>query len=256
MNLKSSLKLIEIDKILLHEPYEPARLTKIKNAIKLEGVVRNPIIALSLDTEKYLVLDGAHRLNALKEMGCLRVPIQIVNPNQVVIHAWHHLVSIGEWFEKLKKHPSIVVTRTSINNETPVASLSFHDNESLYFYVNHSTIDASKKFEVWHDIVNSYSNHQEVIRLPAHSEENPKPGFIRIHYPATCMETIRKVVQLKKLYPAGVTQFNVNGRLLNLRIPYHFLISKNVDELEWEKLCNHREDKLRLYSEKVYLYEA
>lgn len=256
MNLKSSLQLIEIYKIMLHEPYEPARLIKIKNAINLERVVRNPIIALSLDNDKYLVLDGAHRLNALKEMGCRRVPLQIVDSNQLVIQAWHHLVSTGEWLEKLLNHPSIDVTKTCRKNDEPIASLSFHDNEQLYLYVKESNFNISKKLEVWHEIVNSYSNNQEVTRLSASNKEGPKPGFVRLHYPATCLETIRKVVQLEKLFPAGVTQFIVNGRFLNLRIPFQFLISENVNELEWEIMCKHLEDNLRLYSENVYLYEA
>ncbi|MBH0157219.1 MAG: ParB N-terminal domain-containing protein [Bacillota bacterium] len=256
MNLKSSLQLIDINRIMLHEPYEPARLSKIKNAIKLDGVIRNPIIALHLENEKYLVLDGAHRLNALKEMGCLRVPIQIVDPNHVRINAWHHIVPAGKWFEELTKHPSIEVTKKVRADEIPLATLSFHDHSELYIYAKYSTKELSKKLDVWHAIVNAYSEYQEVRRIPAHSKESPNLGFIRFNYPATCLDTIKKVVKLGKLYPAGVTRIQVNGRLLNLRIPFEFLTSKSFDEFEWESLCKHREDNLRLYSENVYLYEA
>lgn len=81
--------------MLLHEPYEPARLRKIIDSIRKENVLRNPLIGLQLNNHEFLILDGAHRISALKQMGCYRVPVQVINPSDIVIQAWDHVLPIG-----------------------------------------------------------------------------------------------------------------------------------------------------------------
>lgn len=57
-----------------------------------------------------------------------------------------------------------------------------------------------------------------------------------------------------RVLPAGVTRFQINGRLLNLKIPLH-LLHRDSDVSEWERLRHVWRRSLRLYTEQVYLCE-
>ncbi|WP_164988994.1 ParB N-terminal domain-containing protein [Fictibacillus sp. S7] len=255
MSIVSSLKLINPDNVLLHEPYEPARLRKIIDSIRNENVLRNPLIGLQLNQSEYLILDGAHRISALKQMGCYRVPIQIINPSDILIQAWDHVLPIGAWIETLYKHPEIEIT-TKSNDQEPLAEFLKEDGSYTYIYPKKNHKDSSTRVQLWHEVVGTYTNHFSVMRIPQSSKEKLQQNMIRFRYPTCSLQFIKEVVTSGEVLPAGVTRFSVNGRLLNLRIPLSFLMSQSISENQWEEACTNWNNNLRLYPEEVYLFEA
>ncbi|KTC88175.1 ParB N-terminal domain-containing protein [Legionella drozanskii] len=61
----SSLCLIPACNITIHEAHEEFSLEKIKSAILSEGYLRHPILVTKMNDGRYLVIDGAHRFQAL-----------------------------------------------------------------------------------------------------------------------------------------------------------------------------------------------
>jgi hypothetical protein len=47
-------------------------LEELKNEILSDGILKMPI---AVDKETYIILDGHHRLHALKKIGCKRIPV-------------------------------------------------------------------------------------------------------------------------------------------------------------------------------------
>jgi len=55
-----------------HEEVEPARLRRVVRAMKSAGLLRK---ALAADEKTLVLLDGTHRLAALRRLGCTSVPV-------------------------------------------------------------------------------------------------------------------------------------------------------------------------------------
>ncbi|MGQ9781387.1 MAG: ParB N-terminal domain-containing protein [Nitrososphaeria archaeon] len=67
---------VEISALKEHEQINEKYCEKLKNKIKKDGVIKK---AIAVDNCTNVILDGHHRLNALKELGCRRIPVTYVN---------------------------------------------------------------------------------------------------------------------------------------------------------------------------------
>jgi uncharacterized protein (DUF1015 family) len=79
--------LFEIEDLKEHEEIRPEYLEALKNEILSDGILKMPIC---IDKSTCIILDGHHRLQALKKLGCKRIPVVQVDyqsPNISVI-AW------------------------------------------------------------------------------------------------------------------------------------------------------------------------
>ena len=61
--------------LLSHEETNKIRLNEIKKSIIKNGL-KKPII---VDAASFVILDGHHRVQALKELGASRIPVYFVN---------------------------------------------------------------------------------------------------------------------------------------------------------------------------------
>ena len=73
--MKRKIIYVDIQKLIQHERVHPARLKEVRKALRKEGVVRRPVI---VDKETNIILDGHHRVQALREFGAKRVPVAYV----------------------------------------------------------------------------------------------------------------------------------------------------------------------------------
>lgn len=65
--LKMDIALVETGRLLLHEETIPEMLEDLVRSIKEDGVLRAPVV---VDRETLVVLDGMHRVKALRILGC------------------------------------------------------------------------------------------------------------------------------------------------------------------------------------------
>ncbi len=66
----------EIEALREHEEIRPDYLEELKNEILLDGILKMPIC---IDKKTWIILDGHHRLHALKRLGCKRIPVVLVD---------------------------------------------------------------------------------------------------------------------------------------------------------------------------------
>src|SRR5512139_2241757 len=91
---KFELRLIKHSDILLHEKSEDDRSTRLAKRFKEEKVLYNPLI-VGRFKNRYILIDGANRYEALGRINCKLVLAQIVdylNPS-VVLKTWFHFVN-------------------------------------------------------------------------------------------------------------------------------------------------------------------
>jgi L-serine kinase (ADP) len=96
-HLDVRFELIAIDKLLPHEEVQHALLERLTDEIDREKVVREPILVAD---EHFVVLNGHHRLAALRALGVRKVPAWVVAyfSDVVDLTAWpdaspQHIVS-------------------------------------------------------------------------------------------------------------------------------------------------------------------
>ena len=66
----------EIEALREHEEIRPDYLEELKKEIVLDGKLKMPIC---IDKKTCIILDGHHRLHALKRLGCKRIPVVLVD---------------------------------------------------------------------------------------------------------------------------------------------------------------------------------
>ncbi len=67
---------IRIEELREHEEIRPHYLEELKNEIVSDGILKMPI---AVDRKTFIILDGHHRLHALKRIGCKRIPAILVD---------------------------------------------------------------------------------------------------------------------------------------------------------------------------------
>jgi hypothetical protein len=98
--LTLKLRITGVDEVLIHEEIIPELLDELTRDIKQSGVVKDPVV---VDERTRVVLDGMHRVAALREMGCAYLPICGVdyqNPS-IKIGCWYRVVK-GKNGEKFR----------------------------------------------------------------------------------------------------------------------------------------------------------
>jgi len=76
-----------MSKLREHEEVNPRHLEALKARIQADGMLKRPIV---VDRETHVILDGEHRFNALKQLGCTRIPLVFVDysSSSIQVKAW------------------------------------------------------------------------------------------------------------------------------------------------------------------------
>jgi len=101
--LRLDIAIVEIDSLHLHEDIVQELLRYLMLTIKLNGYVKHPII---VDRKSLVVLDGVHRVVALKKLGIHRVPACLVNYSNPAIQVlnWYRTMTGASNIESAMSH--------------------------------------------------------------------------------------------------------------------------------------------------------
>ena len=91
-----TLEILPAEKICLHEHHDPQRTKPLEKRIRESGILYNPplVIPYPDGEDMYMVLDGANRITAMKELGLPHLLVQVVDPNSpgVSLQTWNHVI--------------------------------------------------------------------------------------------------------------------------------------------------------------------
>ncbi len=77
-------QLVELDELRQHEEVDPAHLKELTEEIASDKILK---FAIVVDKNTNVILDGEHRFNALKDLGCKKIPVVYVDYNSPDIEA-------------------------------------------------------------------------------------------------------------------------------------------------------------------------
>ena len=80
-------ELLDINLLHCHEEIQPPLLERVMEEIREDGYVKKPILVAD---KVWVILDGHHRYEALKRLGCRRVPAYVID-------YFSDIVDLGLW---------------------------------------------------------------------------------------------------------------------------------------------------------------
>ncbi|MFY4675091.1 hypothetical protein [Bacillus anthracis] len=237
------IKFIPYEELIFFEEYNEEQLIKIKSNIDAQNALSNLPIVMRTESNKYLVLDGTHRILALNKLRCMNITAQIIDDSIVVCSSWlHQIPKCEELISDLKNNPNFYFTGENLLEQKYLARV-YIDNQVYYLY----DMDSKKKEEATsflHSIINVYDSKYGYTKTTK-EEYTPNLEYITIEFPDFSIQEIMKSID-NKLFPLNVIRFTFNIKNTNgINIPICVIRSPEAYEFEWREII----EKLSLPSQ-------
>lgn len=247
------LGVVEIEHLSLHEAHDEERLSRVRARIEAEGVQRNPVIATPYG-ETYLVLDGAHRVQALSGLEANLALVQIVDP-PAFTESWAHLIHTAG-IEKFRNTEAVETSKIKSADDW-LAEVETAEGSRLWFRSRERGLSAEVR-ALW-GMQGGYPRDGEVRRVGADEEVKPVGDEAIVRYRAFSPGELIEVVRFGAILPAGITRFRIEERVLGVRFPLTSLRSKDTaaTNADLRAFVEDRwgENRIRRYAEPVVLFE-
>jgi hypothetical protein len=246
------LLLVDLGCLILHEAHDEDRLARLRERIEAEREQRNPII-VSPHEDRYLVLDGAHRVRALGELGSRFALVQTVEPPEKA-EGWGHLLN-GVGRADLDNIEGIEVSDGP--GDAPLAKVEIAGGETLLLSAKEDGLSGRVR-ALW-DLQSFYPKGVVVRRVEPDDAARLSDGEALIRYRSFTPRELAEIVDSGTVLPAGITRFRVRERVLGVRYPLDRMMegdprARNAElrefvEGRWEQ------NRVRYYGEPVVLFE-
>lgn len=266
------LRIVHSEDLLGHEAVDPRRVERLVRRLRSDGVLKNPP-AVADAGGKYVVLDGATRVAALRELVIRDIVVQIVDYDApgIDLHSWCHVI-VGmpakELIKELQGCSGLEIRSTDL--QSAKAALS---RRQLLSYVLlrdggvmavAGTPELEAQVRLLNELVSVYGNSSQVYRVVVDDldgllEEYPDLSAVVVLPCYRRGEIMSTALNGAKL-PMGVTRHAISGRALGLNVDLVMLDSdipleqKNIwlANLIRNKIKNKR---VRFYPEPVFRFD-
>jgi len=145
------IRLSKADILLIHEETISERVAELRNEFVHDGIVKDPVM---VDDASYVVLDGMHRVVALRELGCLRLPVCAVDYLNTSI-------KVGTWYRTIPEQFSIDEYQEALSSlNIELRQFSFDSNKLLEDAPLAIVFSSRECFELRNDKLETY----EILR--------------------------------------------------------------------------------------------
>jgi hypothetical protein len=246
------LRLVDLECLILHEAHDEDRLARLRGRIEAEGEQRNPVI-ISPHEDRYLVLDGAHRVRALREIGSRLALVQRVEPPEKA-EGWGHLLGrVGA--AELGNIEGIEASEKPGHNA--LAEVETAGDGTFYLSAHEEGLKGRMR-ALW-GLQSLYPEGVMVRRVEPDGAVRLSEGEAMIRYRDFTPADLAAIVDSGAVLPAGITRFRVRERVLGVRFPLDLMMGGDVrvQNEKLEVLVRERwdEGRVRYYGEPVVLFE-
>jgi len=262
---KFELRLLPLDGVLLHEESEHNRSEKLINRFKNENVLLNPLI-VGRAGDKYILLDGANRYEALKTLECRSILAQIVeyDSDTVELKTWYHFVNDMKLSSISEFIPEDMITNEFTEGMLAENTITVVSEENEFLYIKLPS-ELEKRLAIFSAVNRYYDENFTYTRIDSDTDISDIKklaagnGLLFI-YPQLKKSDIVKIAGLNQKLPAGISRHMIPNRVLHIK----FLIdslksSENLEKknIEIEKYIQYKIDtgKVRLYREPILIFD-
>ena len=265
-----SLGIVPLDKIFLHETVDPHRVERLVRRLETDQVLVNPPVVIEAG-DRYVVLDGATRTTAFKQLGYPHIAVQVVAPDEnLILHTWFHTIrnlNPVELLKRLNDLPEVVL----LEHESPKALGAvlarkrlcyLHTVDDRIFLVRPAP--GVDDLAALNKVTQTYIDTSQLTRtlttdMALLRQEYPDLSALVV-FPQYTVEQVLQIARNGQLLPSGITRFIIPGRVLRVNIDLSYLkadcslAEKNewLQQLLTDKLAQGR---IRYYQEPVYLLD-
>ncbi len=274
--IRMEIKFVSVESLFIHEETIPQALQQLIQDLTVEGILKHPII---VDTETNVVLDGMHRVAALKRLECKIVPVCNVdykNP-EIELFAWYREFNGNSSFdillEKICSEEQFDPAQTSstqahelVNSRNAMAALALGETAFLLSPNTQLTIK-----EIYDKIAAIEIKAQQLQYSIIYSTETDALKSLQEHIrpvllvPSLTKEEVVESALKHQLFTQKTTRHVVPARPLFTNVPISWLKTVNLKEAN-RQLDIHLNSKRiikkdpgaiidgRRYEERAYLF--
>lgn len=275
--LDLKITIIDIARIHMHEETIPEVVQKLATELLKDGVLRHPIL---VDEKTLVVLDGMHRAAALRLIGCVRIPVCLVdydNPS-ITVEAWYRTFSHEDRKKMINElaRSNIQTEETNIQDATKnlknrTAAAFIATNEKC-FIIRSRERDLKQDYQVVANLERmarslgyeiSYETESDAL-----NELKEGSASVILGPPPIRKEDVRAFGLRDELFPHKATRHIIPARPLGIDVPIQLLQDRRMELSEANKQMVTRLKKKRLeelepgslienrrYEEQVFLFK-
>lgn len=268
------LEILPVSSLLEHEWHDEQRTEPLIERIQESGVLRNPPIVTPLqdESQRFMVLDGANRVAALKKLEYPHALVQVVQPDDqgLKLYNWNHVIwgiRPSQFLADIEQLKDVYLIsgeddRPNLWKECGLAMIQVARGD-LYTVCTKIT-GLERRVELLNAIVDLYkdranldrTNEWSVVRLQA-----VYPGLCAlVIFPKFEVKDILALSGQDCMLPTGITRFMISPRVLHLNYPLEAMradlpIAEKNAELQHFILQRVAKKGVRYYAEATYLFD-
>jgi hypothetical protein len=259
---------------LEHEHHDEQRKNPLVARIEKHGVLRNPPIVTTLldGSSHYMILDGANRVAALRELEFIHIAVQVVAPDDpgLKLYNWNHVIwdfKPQDMLAGLRQLQDINIIHGdpagSLENETQTLA-QFETSEGDLFTIYTEAQPLEKRVAMLNSVVDIYKQQAKLDRTSEWSLVRLKPGYDNLcgllTFPKFEIKQVLTLAGRGSLLPTGITRFTVAPRALHLNYPLEAMAGngslQNKNEQLKTFIRNRLDEKgIRYYAEATFLFD-
>lgn len=270
------LQIVNVANLILHEYHDPQRTPPLIGKLESSGVLRNPpmVVPMQRQAGHFMVLDGANRVSAFRDMGIPHLLVQIIDPevDQVNLNSWNHVI----WGIQSEELFDLILTLPDVNLEPRKRPQSFQDLMDVhllaavclpggkFFAALTQKAYLLDRIKILNSIVQSYCEIASIDRIIIDDVDT-----ICDHYedlaglvimPTFSLAELLTVVESGHLMPPGITRFTIAPRALHVNFLLEELAEdgcieeKNFELNRYLRSCLAAK-RVRFYAEPTVLFD-
>jgi L-serine kinase (ATP) / ParB family transcriptional regulator, heme-responsive regulator len=268
------LRVISAAELLLHEQHDAQRTEPLLRRLQCDGVLKNPpIVAPIRGEQRYVVLDGANRVTAMKVLGIAHIAVQVVDYEdaELSLDTWHHLIKgvvadrvrgMLRALESVKIDLADAVhARAQLARREILAFVEYLNGE---VWTLQASGDLHQRSQRLNEIVDLYKGQAHVFR----ANTDHLPSLLPLHddvaalvvFPRFVPAEIIDLARVGACLPAGITRHVIPRRALRVNVPLTVLnggaslSEKNTWLADW--LAQQQASRaVRYYHESTFLFD-
>jgi hypothetical protein len=265
----SALRVVPLDQCVLHERTDPQRVARIAERLASEQALRNPpIVGTYPGLNGLIVVDGATRVTALRQLGVPHVIAQVVayDDPAVALAGWNHIIADvpSDTFCAAMQTDAGVVVRDCPQAEAEAALAA---NLILAYAVDATgacwALEAPPARQdttaLLHAIFASYARLGLISRTLERRCISGAPQVLVV-FPPYAKTALVKLVLAGGDVPPGITRHTIPERVLRINLPLGFLREETslaqkqarLDTWIGERWATHR---MRYYQEPTIVFD-
>ncbi len=270
------LRIVPSEGLHPHEYVDPTRVDPLRSALQEDGMLKNPPVVMPFPGRpgEFVVLDGANRTMAFKDLVISHVVVQVVRPGreEIRLRTWNKVIygapperlfhSLYDLFgvmpaprdrkERLERYASLA----------RLAYLSLPDGSAWEIGSEREILpDRIRLLQQLDMVTSEVGNAERTSEIDASqflSVFQPLAGLVI--FPPFEIEEVLEVVAQDLCIPSGLTRFVISPRALRINYPLDRLMEGRSTEEKQHALETWIEERLRnrkvrYYAEATFSYD-